>query len=401
LKTVLLAWELGRGLGHLVSIRRVATRLKAYGMQTIAVVNDLTSIVLNGVCDDVIAAPAWPLASQNAAQRARQSSATLNDILSSAGLADASAVQRLLVAWDGIFERFRPHLVIADFAPLAALAARGRIPLVQVGNGYTLPPDGMMRFPPLHRMSAPQWNEAETLSTVNAAARSLGRAQLDRLPQLFSGDARLVQTFALLDPYDTQRVDPVDGPMIETAPAARCAGADTIFVYLSGGYEVPANLVGALAPFAGTVRIHAPALASAQLRELTEGGARIDTEPVPLCDVLASARLVVHSGGSGVASEALAAGVPQLVLSGQIEQALNGQALQREGVGRLIETYDSSSSISSDVIAALCDDDALAARAADAGQWHRQYLADENPALKCERACLRLLGIDVAGGALT
>ena len=147
MKTVLFAWELGRGLGHLVSIRSMATRLKSLGMRTIAVVNELRSIgVLNGVCDDVVAAPAWPLASQNTAQRARQSSATLNDILSSAGLADASAVQRLLVAWDAIFERFCPHLVIADFSPLAALAARGRIPLVQVGNGYTLPPDDMMRF---------------------------------------------------------------------------------------------------------------------------------------------------------------------------------------------------------------------------------------------------------------
>jgi UDP:flavonoid glycosyltransferase YjiC (YdhE family) len=140
------------------------------------------------------------------------------------------------------------------------------------------------------------------------------------------------------------------------------------------------------------VRIHAPALASAQLHDLTRVGARIDNEPCPLRDVLASARLVVHSGGSGVASDALATGVPQLVLSCQIEQTLNGQALQRAGVGRLIETYDSSAHLSPDVIAALCDDAALATRASDAGQWHRQYLSDENPALKCERACLGLLG---------
>jgi UDP:flavonoid glycosyltransferase YjiC (YdhE family) len=393
LKTVLFAWELGRGLGHLVTIRRMATRLKAHGMRTIAVVGDLASTgVLNGVCDDIVAAPAWPLASQDAAQRARQSSATLNDILSSAGLADGSAVQRLLVAWDGIFERFHPHLVVADFAPISALAARGRIPLVQVGNGYTLPPDGMTRFPPLHRKTVPQWSEDETLSTVNKAARSLGRVPLDRLPQLFSGDARLVQTFAVLDPYDTQRVEPVDGPMIDPAPIAQGEGADTIFVYLSGGYAVPVNLVGAITPFAGRVRIHAPALTPPQLRDLAQSGVRIDSKPVPLRDVLASARLVVHSGGSGVAGEALAAGIPQLVLSCQIEQTLNGQALQQAGVGRLIETYDSSAYVSSDVIAALCDDDALAARAAEAGSRHRQYLSDENPALKCERACLGLLG---------
>ena len=162
-------------------------------------------------------------------------------------------------------------------------------------------------------------------------------------------------------------------------------------------YELTDHATGV----SGRVRIHAPALTPPQLRDLAESGVRIDGKPVPLRDVLASARLVVHSGGSGVAGEALAAGIPQLVLSCQIEQTLNGQALQQAGVGRLIETYDSSAHVSSDVIAALCDDDALAARAAEAGSRHRQYLSDENPALKCERACLGLLGIDAAGGALT
>src|SRR6201987_6198315 len=125
----------------------MATRLKAHGMRTIAVVGDLASTgVLHGVCDDIVAAPAWPLASQDDAQRARQSSATLNDILSSAGLADGSAVQRLLVGWAGVFEPFHPHLVVADFAPISALAARGLFPLGQVGNRNTPPPAGPTRL---------------------------------------------------------------------------------------------------------------------------------------------------------------------------------------------------------------------------------------------------------------
>ena len=57
--------------------------------------------------------------------------------------------------------------MIADFAPLAALAARGRIPLVHIGNGYTLPPHEMPRFPLLHRYSPPVWYEEQTLATIN------------------------------------------------------------------------------------------------------------------------------------------------------------------------------------------------------------------------------------------
>ena len=393
MKTVLLAWELGRGLGHVFTIRRIAARLKLHGLRTVAAVGNLASIgVLRGTCDDAVQAPAWPLVRQSAAQRAAQSSATLNDILSSAGLADTAAVHGLLAAWDDIFTRLQPQLVVADFAPIAALAARGRIPLMQVGNGYTLPPDAMRRFPPLHRKMPPQWNEEATLAAVNQAAKSLGRTELARLPQLFSGDARLVQTFALLDPYDLQRLEPVSGPLIDPPPVGRSADAATIFVYLSGGYDVPESLPGALAPFAASVRVHAPAMSSAQLRELASGGARIDNEPVPLRDVLASARLVVHSGGSGVAAEALAAGVPQIILSSQIEQTLNGQALQRAGVGALVETYDPSNHVSSDLIAALWADETLAARAAEVGRWHREYLSDKDVALECERASLALLG---------
>ena len=394
MRKVLFAWELGRGLGHLITIRRIAARLKAHGIRMAAVVGDLTSIaVLGGLCSDVIQAPPWPLASQSAAQRAAQSSATLNDILSSAGLADPSAVRGLLLAWEEIFNRFEPDLVIAEFAPMAALAARGRIPLMLVGNGYTLPPDDMRRFPPLHRVSPPRWNEEATLTAVNRAMESLGKNRLQYLPQLFSGDARIVQTFGLLDPYDTQRLTPADGPMTDHVPAARSDNADAIFVYLSGGYDPPPNLVEALCPFGARVHVHAPRLSTGQTRDLVHAGAQINTEPAPLRDLLSSSRLVVHTGGSGLASEALLAGVPQLIVSRQIEQTLNGGALERAGVSKLIEAYDQSARISSELIAALCEDAALAAKAAELGLWHRRYLSDKNPERQCELACLTLLGM--------
>jgi hypothetical protein len=60
----------------------------------------------------------------------------MNDMLSAAGLADGDAVGRLLSVWDKIFGRIRSDLVVAGYAPLAALAARGRIPLMLAGNGF-------------------------------------------------------------------------------------------------------------------------------------------------------------------------------------------------------------------------------------------------------------------------
>lgn len=389
---MLFAWELGRGLGHLVPIRRMAARLKDRGLRTVAAVPDLTAISdLRDVCAEVVQAPLWPLVSQVPAQRAARSSATLNDILSSAGLADVAAMQSMLAQWDAILARTRPDLVIADFAPMAALAARGRVPLMLVGNGYTLPPDDMPRFPPLDRMSPPQWNEDVTLAAVNQAAQAMGLSQLDRLPQLFSGDARLVQTFNLLDPYDTQRREPLDGPVIDYEPRARNEDAVLIFVYLSSGYDVPRGLVDALRPFAGRLRMHAPGLAAEQRANLAGAGARIDSGPLVLADVLPSCRLVVHSGGSGLACEALLTGIPQLILSRQIEQTLNGRALRHAGVGELSETYGPAAPVSPERVAMLIEGAAMATRAGELGGWYRQYLSDRKPALKYEDICLALL----------
>jgi UDP:flavonoid glycosyltransferase YjiC (YdhE family) len=390
-KTVLFAWELGRGLGHLMNMRRIAARLEAHGFRFVAVVRDRTADLLRGTFREIIAAPRWPIDSHPAAQRPALSSVTLNDILSAMGLADTVAVHRLLGAWDDIFKRTQPDLVIADFSPLAALAARGRIPLVHIGNGYTLPPHQMKRFPLLHRFSPPAWSEEQTLAAVNEAAQAFGMAVLDRLPQLFSGDACLVQTFPLFDPYDTQRTEPLDGPVFDRMPAMKGDRATQIFAYMSSGYALHPSFFAALRPVAAHLRIHAPGLTAAQVEELRRAGAEIDPQPVPLADILPATRLIVHNGGPGVAAEALVAGVPQLVLSAQIEQDFNGQALQNAGVAKFLRLHEPGADISSELIGAMSSDEALVERAVKQAEWHRAYLATTDALLTCERTCLRLL----------
>ncbi|MGI8527255.1 MAG: glycosyltransferase [Pseudolabrys sp.] len=315
----------------------------------------------------------------------------MNDILSARGLADRALMKRLLAAWDRIFNQIEPDLIVGDLAPAASLAARGRIPLLLVGNGYTLPPAAMRRFPPLHRLADPQWNEEETLSAVNDVLREAGRPPLQYLPQLFAADARSVQTFALLDPYDLQRTEPLDGPIFERAAVARIGDGDNIFVYLSGGYPVARTLIPALAVFGGRVHIYAPGMPASGREMLAAARANIHAEPVELAAMLSTSRLAIHTGGSGVAAEALAAGVPQLILSWHIEQDLNGEALQRAGVGRVIRTYDPAVGISPSLIDDLLADRRMLARAEESGHLHRAILADSDPKARWESRCLELL----------
>jgi len=391
-QTVLLAWELGGGMGHVTTLARLARRLQALDVRLVAAVKvPAAAKMLSILGIEIIQAPPWPSASLSAAQIARSSSRTMGDILATAGLADAAGLTRLLQAWDELLLRLEPDLVIADLAPAAALAARARVPLIQVGNGFTLPPAEMLRFPSLHALQPPEFDETETLAIVNAVLASRGQTRLDWLPQLFSADARMVLTFPSLDPYRTQRPSPADGPVFEQMPRASEPGDGSIFAYLSRGYPLHPDLVRALQASAPKLHIHAADLPDADAKTLKQAGATVASEPVVAADALAGASLVIHFGGSGLAAEALAAGVPQLILSMQIEQQLNGAALQRAGVGRVISAYDPGARIPAGTIGDLLQDAVVARRAAEVGREHREWLQGRDVLARLVAESRRLL----------
>ncbi|MBV9137684.1 MAG: glycosyl transferase, partial [Hyphomicrobiales bacterium] len=115
-KTVLFAWELGLGLGHLMNMHRIARRLARHDCRTILASSKVTAaLALQSPFDEIIQAPKWPLDALPEERRLVLSSATLNDVLSGVGLADRIAVEGLLGSWLEMFKSKRPALVIADF----------------------------------------------------------------------------------------------------------------------------------------------------------------------------------------------------------------------------------------------------------------------------------------------
>ena len=227
MKTVLFAWEHGGGFGHIANLGRFAALLKRPDVRVVFALKNPEAAYLLDANAEVLQAPPWPTA------QSFRSTATMHDQLASAGLSDEHGLRSLLQSWDNILKAASPDLVVADYAPAVSLMARGRIPLIVVGNGYTAPPGAMTRFPPLHRVHPPRWREEETLETVNRVLQSLARPPLERLPQMFSGNAQIVLTFPVLDPYDLQRSEALAGPIIDSPPLEPRKNADDIFVYLS------------------------------------------------------------------------------------------------------------------------------------------------------------------------
>lgn len=392
MKTVLFAWERGGGFGHTATLTRFAEVLKRHQVRPVFVLRQPDTARLLGFDAEILQAPAWPVDAASDSDAPR-STATMHDQLVSAGLADEHDLRSLLRAWDDILATTAPDLVVADSAPAASLMSRGRIPLIVAGNGYTAPPGEMKRFPLLHRVMPPRWNEDETLEIVNRVLRSLTRAPLERLPQIYSGDAQIVLTFPMLDPYDLQRSGPLAGPIFDTPPMESRKDAADVFVYLSQGVlsRLPFDIGQTLLPLASRLVISAPDMPREQYDRLARRGARISSQHLPLSQTLASSRLVVHFGGGGLAAHAIAAGVPQLILATHIEQLLNGQQIEKAGVGNVLDSHDPQIDVARSLQKILADKN-LQQQAAQAGDTHREMLKTMKPLETFEAAALKLLG---------
>jgi uncharacterized protein DUF6065/EryCIII-like glycosyltransferase len=392
-RTVLLAWELGRGFGHIVRLRRIAERLKRAGIRLVAAVPSVSAgAMLLDIGIETMQAPLWPGVGRGDPRGRIRSSATLFDTFAGLGLADPVALTGVIAAWRALFALLRPDLVIADYAPGAMLASRGLVPLAAVGTGFYMVPPELERFPLLHRLAPPVWDEDKVLATVNEVLARFSSPPLDRAPAMYGCAATAVTSFPLLDPYRAERKTPADGPFLDVRPIPRRPDAGGIFCYLSRGFEIPDDVPEALAAVAPRLRLIAPDLDAGRATALKSAGATILPFLPNLAEELSGARLVVHFGGAGLAGEALTAGVPQLVLSRDIEKDLTGQALAEAGAGRMLMLHRPDVRLSSADIETLAADDTIATRAAELGEVLRAVLV-EDPLASFERDCLKLLGV--------
>jgi UDP:flavonoid glycosyltransferase YjiC (YdhE family) len=317
---------------------------------------------------------------------------TLGDTLADAGLADEKALRALVAAWRALIDLIKPDLVIADYAPAAALAARGRIPLALVGTGFTLPPDSMAAFPLLHPFAPVRWPEPQLLAAVNAVTNEFALTPLQHLPQLFSGDAKWVHTFPLLDPYADRRQSPAHGPTLQSMPKARRADAQDILVYFSSWPDLEPTLLRVLAPAAQHARIFAPFLPREEKRHLADLGMRIEDRPFDIAEDLATARLVLHFGSAGFAGDALIAGVPQAICPIDVEKQLTGDALEKAGVGKKLSVYAPDITLTEETVTTLLTDTVMADQARAQAETLRARYRGLDPLSDFVSSCLALLG---------
>ena len=207
--TVLLTWELGGGLGHLMRLLPLTRRLRQQGHGVVAVLRDLSRAnkVFGGL--DVVCLQA-PIKTRVGTPRF-DPPRSFAHILWNSGFGDFDELLAMTAAWKSLYDYVRPDLIVFDHSPTALLAARGSAAKkVLIGTGFCCPP-GVSPMPDLrpwladdsHRLGD---DENRVLDHANRVLASRGQSPLEQLAQLYREvDESFLTTFKEFDPYHGHR----------------------------------------------------------------------------------------------------------------------------------------------------------------------------------------------------
>jgi len=330
MKTVLLAWELGGGLGHIGRLQAIAKVLTTKGYQPVFVIRNLNeaNALLNNTAWRIYQAPVFMKHTRRGFAAASHA-----DLLMNNGFAKAAELLPQVSAWQTFIETFNPSLIIADHSPTLCLAARGMVPVVSIGTGFTLPPVDTHEFPRLRDdvpVTAPQSHLLEVIREVQKLRRM-------PCPETVTGimdtERRLLCTLPELDPYQSIREEPGIGPIGELPQYKPVPLEPGLFIYITSDYAALDILGLCMADLDIPVHAYIRGDSGVIANFLDRRGVTIYREPPKLADILPRVSAILHHGGNFTTHAALVAGRPQLIVPRYYEAALNGRLLESLGVG--------------------------------------------------------------------
>jgi hypothetical protein len=380
-KTLLFAWELGEGLGHLPALKAMALAAKAEGARVVFALRDpvLSRSSLAEVGAQVLPAPFWPTPSMPTLL-----SGTYADLIAANGFASFENARALIGAWDQLFDLVKPDLIVCEHAPGAAIAAFGRIPVAIVGNGFVVPPADGSEFPPFEAGRGDVQRQAPVLAVIREALAALGRAAPTTICEPFRGVFRGVFTFPVLDTYRRVRRDKVLGP-VEALPALTPMPAKhKLFAYSASDAAMIEPMTQALMALGPQACAYFRGSLGARAAVLRSRGVTLHDDAPPLADVLPEASVVFSHGGSGFTHAALAAGRPHVVYPRHFEAHATARALEELGAGILLAPFEPKRF--ADAVARANDSAAMRDAAQKAGEAAQAFLRQSAPVVAATAA---------------
>ncbi len=343
MSNILFAWEFGENWGHLSRDLPVARQLRAAGHQVFCAVYDTR------VASEVLEAAAIPFVQAPMSRRIAHTARPVQsyaEMLIVGGYGEHDTLRGLIGGWLGLFDLFKPDVVVIDYAPTASLAARiGCIPAVLTGSGFELPPPSSPLPAFNMREAAPKASlllaEEVALRNINHVLAYTQTRPLARFADVFDGEHKILTTFPELDHYGERSGQVYAGPVYEMprAQSAQWSDAGTrprIFAYLRAWIPAVEELLRALQASGTNVICVFPGVSAAQIQRFQASGMQIFAKAVAVEPLITSADLVIGYG-SGTVAMALLAGVPLLLIPRWTEQYLTALRVEALGAGLFIK----------------------------------------------------------------
>lgn len=354
---------------------RLARRLADTHTKCTIAVRDLTSayIALENSDLQFLQAPVWPL--HNHLGNEDGQSGYL-DVLTTMGFGDPAKLTPVLKAWNTLLDLVLPDAVIADHCPaLISLLNARQIPVVAIGNGFTMPPVNYPAFPPIRADRAPLLPEDRLKNSLVESLASLGFPAPANLKSALTASQRLVFSFPELDPYRGWRQETLYLPLEELPPCVEPPLETRFFVYLGGELSGLSHLVQCLAELPVTVEYYLRSVPATLTKFLKLRGIKVYDRPPDLSEVLPKVSHVLSQGGTGLCHAAMAAGRPHIIIPLHGESEMNFHTLSSMGIARRLQPGLKSDDIKSALEQIIADHDLIFR----AGQWGKHISARPQP----------------------
>lgn len=346
---ILVAWEHGRNLGHLVRSSEIANLIRARaGTVAWAVPPQYAGHpLIAGRGEPVHVAPTFASPAipgiATAGQEATTRLSSFADVLLVLGFHDALAVEIAVIRWLKLFAAVQPTAVLCDYAPFALLAACvAGIPATQITNGFDAPPpdfplfDTTVRGPYLERVNAQKIDQLD--QTVIRVSRTLGATGL-RLVDFMAWPNLVIDGIPETDPYGARAKATYIGPFASSTPVCapswpveeQDAKGKRVFAYLRG--RETSTVLEALQSLGLATLCLWPDASEDELARFDGTSVRVTREPQNLPTTLDQADMVINYGSSGFLNATLLAGKPQIMLPTDMEKLMFSRRVERHGAG--------------------------------------------------------------------
>ncbi len=334
---MLLAWELGEGLGHLPPLKAIALALKPLGVKPVFALRETQHAgpALREVGADMYVAPHWAKPAKPPFK-----TGSFADILGANGYSTGEHAAGMIGAWDRLIDVVKPDAIVCDHAPSAMLSAFGRIPVAFVGNGFAVPPADDAQFPPYTPGVGSPEGQDVVLEAISFALRRLGRAAPATLTAPFKGDFRGVYSFPLIDSYRSVRRERVLGPIEPQPPLVPLPEKPRLFVYSALDFARIDALFQCLLDIGPEASVYLRGNLGPRAAILRSRGVEVFDKPQPFSEIMPRASVVFSHAGSGFTNAALASGRPHITFPRHFEAKASAMGLEQAGCGIRLETLD-------------------------------------------------------------